>query len=115
MREINYYKTASGNCPVQKFIDSLSPKQKKKTFYVFGRVEEEERVPINLFEPLINNIWKINVSLDRNEFRFLGFREENNSLILTNGFAKKTQKVPLQEIELAKKRRQDYLKRKESK
>ncbi len=32
-----------------------------------------------------------------------------NIIVLTNGFAKKTQKTPSKEIELAEKRKQEYL------
>jgi phage-related protein len=35
-------------------------------------------------------------------------------IILTNGFAKKTQKTPSQQIDLAEQRKRDYLNRKES-
>ncbi|MBE9145900.1 type II toxin-antitoxin system RelE/ParE family toxin [Planktothrix mougeotii] len=113
MREINYYKTASGNCPVQKFIDSLSPKQQDKIFYVFGIIEDDEVVSGKFLKPLINNLWEIKVGA--NGFRFIYFLEPNNLMILTNGFAKKTGETPLPEKKLAKQRRKDYLKRKESK
>jgi phage-related protein len=42
----------------------------------------------------------------------LGFLESGNRIILTNGFAKKTQKTPDREIELAAQRKRDYLRRK---
>jgi phage-related protein len=35
-------------------------------------------------------------------------------IVLTNGFAKKTQKTPSQEIELAEQRKRDYLSRKQN-
>ncbi len=38
----------------------------------------------------------------------------DNLIILTNGFAKKTQKTPSQQIDLAEQRKRDYLNRKES-
>jgi len=41
----------------------------------------------------------------------LGFFESGVLLILTNGFTKKKQKTPPQEIELAVTRKNDYLKR----
>ncbi|MGK7921634.1 MAG: hypothetical protein AB4080_16680 [Trichodesmium sp.] len=44
-------------------------------------------------------------------FRFLGFFDNENLIILTNGFAKKT---PVGEIELAERRKQDYLSRKQN-
>jgi len=45
-------------------------------------------------------------------FRLAGFWDADNLIILTNGFAKKTQKTPIREIELAALRRRDYLNRK---
>lgn len=118
MRKIDYYKTASGNDPVKKFINSLSTAQKKKISDVFKLIMETEVVSIKLLKKLkgTDNIWEIRVILDGNIFRFLGFIEKNNLIILTNGFAKKTQETPLQEIKLAEQRKQDYLlNRKESK
>ena len=47
------------------------------------------------------------------EFNLEGFFDDENLIILTNEFAKKTQKTPSQEINLAEQRRQDYLDRKE--
>ncbi len=52
------------------------------------------------------------VVFSRNVFRLLGFFSNNNQFILTNGFAKKTQKIPTKEINLAQKRRIEYLERK---
>ena len=37
----------------------------------------------------------------------------NKKVVLTKGFVKKTQKIPINEIDLAKKYRSDYLKRKD--
>jgi len=36
---------------------------------------------------------------------------DNRIIVLTNGFAKKTQKTPSQEIHLAEQRKRDYLRR----
>jgi len=44
-------------------------------------------------------------------FRFLGFFDKNNVVILTNGFQKKTQKTPLSEIDRAIKYMNDYKRR----
>lgn len=43
--------------------------------------------------------------------RVLYFFLIGNTAILTNGFTKKTQKTPVREIELAKKYREDYMRR----
>jgi len=38
----------------------------------------------------------------------LGFLDKGNLVILTNGFIKKTQKTPPQEIDLAEERKKEY-------
>jgi phage-related protein len=43
----------------------------------------------------------VRVQIGNNIFRLLGFFGESDLIILTNGFAKKTQKTPSQEIYLA--------------
>lgn len=43
--------------------------------------------------------------------RVLYFFYYDGKIILTNGFIKKTQKTPKKEIQLAKKRRADYIER----
>jgi phage-related protein len=62
-----------------------------------------------------DGIWEVRIQFGGNIFRLLGFfdEEEESLVVLTNGFAKKTQKTPPQEIKLAEQRKQDYLNRKE--
>ncbi|WP_017294918.1 type II toxin-antitoxin system RelE/ParE family toxin [Geminocystis herdmanii] len=113
MRQIIFYRTSSGNCPIEDFLDSLSAKQAQKVIWVLKLVTELESIPIKYFKKLVNtdNIWEIRIQLDNNIFRLLGFFQDNNLIILTNGFIKKTQKTPSQEIKLAENRKKDYLKR----
>jgi phage-related protein len=56
-------------------------------------------------------IWEVRVQLGSDIFRILSFFDGPQLVVLTNGFAKKTQKVPRQEIEAAQKRRKDYFER----
>jgi DNA-binding HxlR family transcriptional regulator len=39
MREIIFYRTASGRCPVEEFLDSLSDKQAAKILWVLRLVK----------------------------------------------------------------------------
>ena len=114
MRTINFYRTESGDCPVEEFLDSLTGKQAKKVLWVLRLVEELERVPSQYFKKLVDtaDIWEVRVQLGSSIFRLLGFFDEPAVLVLTSGFAKKTQKTPPQEIATAEKRKQDHLSRK---
>ncbi|MEZ4604077.1 MAG: type II toxin-antitoxin system RelE/ParE family toxin [Desulfobacterales bacterium] len=48
-------------------------------------------------------------SYPKNTFRLLGFFDGNELIILTNSFQKKSQKIPKKEVELAEKRKKEYL------
>jgi len=114
VREVNFYKNSSGKSPIKDFLDSLSGKQAQKITWVLEIIEESRIVPKQYFKKLVNteDIWEVRVISSSNIFRLLGFFDGNNLVILTNGFAKKTQKTPKKEIKLAEKRKKDYLERK---
>jgi len=77
-------------------------------------IEELDIVPSQYPKKLANtaDIWEVRVQVGGNIFRFLGFFEGTTLMILPNGFAKKSQKTPRQEIELATRRKNEYLSRK---
>lgn len=78
-------------------------------------MERLERVPEQYLKRLVgtDDIWEIRAQSGGNSYRFLGFFDGPVLLILTSAFLKKTEKTPAREIELAEKRRQDYLHRKQ--
>jgi phage-related protein len=70
-------------------------------------------VPLQYFKKLAGreDIWEVRAQFGSDDYRLLGFFDGGALVILTNGFAKKTQKTPTQEIELAIRRKRDYLAR----
>jgi phage-related protein len=114
MREIQFYRTAGGDCPVEEFLDELGPKPAQKVAWVLKLVKELPLVPKQYFKKLegTDELWEVRVVFGGDAFRLLGFWDAGSLVILTNGFAKKTQKTPSREIELAGQRRRDYLNRK---
>jgi phage-related protein len=113
MREIKFYKTTSGKCPVEEFLETLSAKQAQKVTWVLRVIEELPSIPTKYLKKLVNTdeIWEVRVAIGSNIFRLLGFFDDSNLIVLDNAFQKKTQKTPLQEIQLAEERRRDYFKR----
>ncbi|KAB8334710.1 type II toxin-antitoxin system RelE/ParE family toxin [Scytonema tolypothrichoides VB-61278] len=116
MREVVFYRTDLERCPIEEFLDSLSGKQAQKVLWVLRLIQELDSVPSQYLKKLVNtdDIWEVRVQVGNNTFRLLGFFEDNNLIVLTNGFAKKTQKTPSQEIELAEQRKRDYFSRKQN-
>ena len=111
MREIIFYQKGNGRSPVEEFLDELNATQAQKVLWVLKLIEELEDVPTQYFKKLVNtdDIWKVRALLGNNTFRMLGFLDGENIVILTNGFAKKSQKTPRKEIALAQQRKKEYL------
>ena len=61
--------------------------------------------------PLDDGIFEIRTKAGTNLTRVLYFFYVGKKAVLTNGFIKKTQKTPRKEIEIAKKYREDFLRR----
>ena len=113
MRTVNFYRLPNGNSPVEEFLDSLTGKQAQKVLWVLQLIEELEVIPRQYFKKLVDSegIWEVRIQFGNDIFRLLGFFDGGALLILTNGFAKKTQKTPPQEIALAVRRKEEYLAR----
>jgi hypothetical protein len=92
VRNIAFYRTESGASPIEEFLDSLSSKQAQRVAWVLRLIEEIESVPAQYFKkmPGTEDIWEVRVQSGSDTIRLLGFLFGARSLVLTNGFAKKT-------------------------
>jgi len=113
MKIIKFYKLPSGKSPIEEFLDSLSSKEAQKVVWVLSLIEEMDNISTKFYKQLSNcdGIIEVRVQIGKNNFRLLGFEDKNTFVILTNGFKKKDQKVPKSEINLAQKRKNEYLAR----
>ena len=96
------------------FLDSLNGKQADKITWVLSLVEDLQLVPRQYFKKLVgtDDIWEVRIEFGGDIFRLLGFFDKGNLVVLTNGFTKKTQRTPANEIAVAEKRKKEYLARK---
>lgn len=78
-------------------------------------VRFERQVPVKFFKKLesTNGIYEVRVITSQKSIRILCFQDEGTLVVLTNAFVKKTQKTPKNEIKLAEKLKDEYLKEKE--
>lgn len=88
----------------------LPEQAKRKVAWTLKVIQEVDRVPIEYFKKLsgTDEIWEVRVETLGLAVRLLGFFDGKNFIVLTNGFLKKTDKVPKQEIALAETRKHDY-------
>lgn len=113
---VQFYETADGKKPVEDFLDRLPPKLSAKTVQMLQILEEkgtELRQPYTA--PLEDGIFELRCKQGSDISRSLFFFYVGQTIVVTNGFMKKTQKTPRKEIELAKRRRTDYIQREEKK
>ena len=105
----------NGDIPIKDFLNSLDVKMRAKMYGLIGILKEKGN---QLREPyskhLDDGIFELRCKVGSNITRVLYFFYYKGQIVLTNGFVKKTQKTPPEEIELAKKRRSDYITRVEN-
>jgi len=67
-----------------------------KIDWVITLIKTTEVVPQKFFKKLKNadDLWEIRVSANKGIYRIFCFFDDNNLIILTSGFQKKTQKTP---------------------
>lgn len=112
MFDVEYYEKEDGTFPAEEFILSLDSKMQAKMFRELDLLEtfgNQLREPHS--KPLGDGIYEIRAKVASDITRVLYFFVVNKKIILTNGFVKKTQKTPDNEISLAKKYRKNYLER----
>jgi len=112
-RTVIFHKTTDGKCPVMDFINSQSKGVFTKIAWTIRLIQEERIVPVKYFKKLTGtDFYECRIEYEGNIYRLLGFFDEGNLVILTNGFQKKSQKTPRKEIKLCKNRMQEYLQHK---
>ena len=87
-----------------------------KIYQVFLFIMTEERVPVKFLRNIegVKDLYEIRVEHQSNIYRIFCCFDEGNLVILFNAFQKKTQKTPQNEIERAKRIKDEYFKAKES-
>ena len=108
------YEKENGESPVEDFINGLDVKMRVKVYGLLSVLQDKGNM---LREPyskhLDDGIFELRCKVGSNITRVLYFFYYEGTIVLTNGFVKKTQKTPLGEIALAKERRADYIERME--
>ena len=109
---VTYYVEPDGAKPVEKYINALSINERAK---ILAFIDNLENKGPDLHRPyadlLEDGIHELRIKMTGTQVRVLYFFCYRDIIILTNVFDKHTDKVPKPEIKLAKKNREDFLKR----
>ena len=113
--EVVFYDHPNGSEPAKDFIISLDIKMRAKMLRTIKLLQDngyELREPYS--KHLDEGIFELRAKVGSDISRVLYFFIVGRKVVLTNGFIKKTQKTPSNEIEKAKEYRKEYLNREEN-
>ncbi len=99
------YRTSTGARPVKKFIDGLTDEEAAA---VVAAMKEVAVLGLPVARHLRDDIYEVRAESERRSFRLLFAKETKFILLSLNGFAKKTQKTPARELDLAERRLKDW-------
>lgn len=107
---MEYYRDDKGKEPAADFIDSLSVETRTK---VFRTIKLLNHYGVLLKGPytkqIKSKIWELRIKDKQGAVRILYFAHTDRRLILLHGFVKKTDKTPINDIETAEKRMNDFI------
>jgi phage-related protein len=102
-----FYETSSGRKPVRDWLLELSAEDRRIIGYDIETVEFGWPVGMPTCRPLGDGLWETRSQLRNGTTGRVIFCILHDGMVLLHGFIKKTQKTPVQDIELAMKRRKD--------
>ena len=105
IRNIFYYKDFYLD-----FFSKQKPEVRKKINWTLQLIATIDRVPEKYFKHMTGStgLYEIRVEAGSDIFRIFSFFDKGQLVILVNGFQKKTQKTPKNEIELAERLKKQY-------
>ena len=112
IRDVYYYKSYYLD-----FFATLKPEVKRKFNWTLKLIATIDRVPVKYFNHMENTtgLFEVRVEVGSDIYRVFSFFDEGQLIILLNGFQKKSQKTPKNEIELAEKLKKQYFDEKRAK
>ena len=105
MRNIFYYKNFYLD-----FFQQLGDEVKAKFNWTLKLIATVEKIPAKYFKHIENSsgLFEVRVEYESNIYRVFSFFDEGKLIILINGFQKKKQKTPKNEIGKAEKLKKEY-------
>lgn len=108
--DVVLYGTSSGRSPVTKFIDEQPLRDQAIIIAVIIGIEQDGLQGKGAtFRQLDGKLWEIKIKVPSGGYRLLYVMLSANSMMLLHAFKKKTQKTPLNELAVARKRLAEVL------
>ena len=92
----------------ERFMEDLTQKVQEKIKYGLLLLKSQDRLPVKFVKHIREGIFELRTEYEGNIYRVFFIFDEGNIVVLFNGFQKKTQKTPQNEIEKAIKIKEAY-------
>ena len=104
-RKVIFYKSY-----FQNFYSELDAKTKKKVLQVLSWIQSLDIIPVSMMKSItgVKGLFEIRIEYNSNIYRIFCCFDNGELVILLNGFSKKTQKTPSDEIDRAKRLMKEY-------
>jgi phage-related protein len=106
--QVYFYKTESGNEPVREWLKSLDIIDKKIIGEDIMTVQFGWPIGMPLVKHLKNGLWEVRSNISSKRISRVIFFLLNNRIILVDGFIKKTQNTPKQNLEISLERKNKF-------
>ena len=92
------------------FYEGLNDNVQRKIEWTLNLIRVTPQIPEKYFKHMegTKGLYEIRVEVSNNIYRIFAFFDKGNLVVLGNGFQKKSQKTPKQEIERALKIMEEY-------
>ena len=98
----------------ESFKKTLSEKEQEKVDYCLLLLRTQDRVPSKFISHIQDGLYELRIEYNSNIFRVFFIFDEGKIVVLFNGFQKKTQKTPPDEIKKALTIKNEYYADKQS-
>lgn len=102
--QVVFYKSDSGNEPVRDWLKKLDKADRKIIGADIKTVQFGWPLGMPLVRKIEKGLWEVRIQLDSRIARIL-FTVHSNLMVLLHGFIKKSQKLPINDLTIAKKRK----------
>ena len=92
----------------EEFISILTEKERIKVDYLLTLLRSQDRLPVKFIKLIRESVYKLRIEYNSNIYRIFFIFDNDKIVVLFNGFQKKTQKTPQNEIEKAIKIKNEY-------
>lgn len=101
---VRFYRTAAGREPVLDWLRSLDKEDRRVIGLDLKRVQFGWPIGMPLVRSLKAGIWEVRSTLPSRRIARLMLCFHENNIVVLHGFIKKTQRTPLEDIDVARQR-----------